>query len=284
LLSDTPDANKKETSKPSQKKETSAKTSSTPSGPRNSRLPPRDNTRNAQVDNTTTNNNSNANDNFSERRRGRYPRSDRNNGTRGTFNNRRQFDRHSGTGLVDSDKKSTQAWLGKDEATVVDGEIATNEAIKDKATEGEKVTEEKLAEQDEEDNVITLEDYLKQQAEKNITNDKTKKETRKANQGATIDVSQLREALPLEKSDEVYFAPNKSRKPKQQKQQKEKVLAKKVLVNIEQRFNEQESHRGRFTKNGPRQSGPRQNGGFRRQHNSNPVDINNPDHFPSLWF
>ncbi|KAI9506427.1 hypothetical protein BX070DRAFT_180864, partial [Coemansia spiralis] len=173
----------------------------------------------------------------------------------------RQFDRHSGTGLVDSEKKEKQGWLGDNAAVVADGEKAAEEAQKD-SQDG---TATPAAEEPEEV-VKTLDDYLK---ERNSNKVDAKRTLRKANEG--VDKSQLKNSVALEKVEEDFFAPQVAPKARKQKERKEKIH-----VDIEQRFVD-EQRRGAFrnTRNGPRTNdrrGPRQNR----------ININDERDFPSL--
>ncbi|KAJ1679875.1 hypothetical protein EV182_001144 [Spiromyces aspiralis] len=188
---------------------------------------------------------------------------------------RRQFDRHSGTGLVDSEKKNVQGWLGDDKATVDDAEKAATEAkVDNQAAESGEASPTTPVE--EEDNTITLEEYLKNRASKASPKPKV---VRKANEGVTVDAAQLKDAKPLEKAEDELFASKlTSSKARKNKQQKEKVH-----VAIEQRFNEPEGARrgGRFGREG----GPRFGGNRRQQtqaRQANPINLASQDEFPSL--
>ncbi|KAJ1951855.1 hypothetical protein EC988_003871, partial [Linderina pennispora] len=174
---------------------------------------------------------------------------------------RRQFDRHSGTGLVDSEKKEKQGWLGDDKATVEDGEKAAEQAKKDGQETATPAPEEV------EEDVKTLEDYLKERATVSVDTDR---EIRKANE-AGVDKKQLKEAVQFSREEDVFFAPVATQKSRKSKNQKEKVF-----VDIEQRFVD-EQRRGAF-----RGGRGGQRGGDRRGPRQGRVDVNDQRAFPSL--
>ncbi|KAJ2691071.1 hypothetical protein IWW39_000279 [Coemansia spiralis] len=182
----------------------------------------------------------------------------------------RQFDRHSATGLVDSEKKEKQGWLGDDKALVQDGAQATEEAKKD----GQEVAA-PIVEEEPEEVIKTLDDYLKERESASVD---TKRTLRKANE-ARVDQSQLKGQVALDKKEEDFFAPIVAQKSRKQKERKEKVF-----VDIEQRFAD-ESRRGAF-RGAPRGAGP-QNRGGRGGFNAAGrgaarVNINDERAFPSL--
>ncbi|KAI8325716.1 hypothetical protein GQ54DRAFT_193160 [Martensiomyces pterosporus] len=175
---------------------------------------------------------------------------------------RRQFDRHSATGLVDSEKKEKQGWLGDDKATVEDGEKAADEAKKD-GEEGAATP----AVEEEEEVVKTLEDYLKERASSAVDTERT---IRKAND-AGVDKNQLKGSVTLDKKEDVFFAPIAAQKSRKQKDRKEKVF-----VDIEQRFTD-EQRRGAFR--GGRGGARNERRGGARQAR---VSVNDERAFPSL--
>ncbi|KAJ1852650.1 hypothetical protein GGH12_005276 [Coemansia sp. RSA 1822] len=142
----------------------------------------------------------------------------------------RQFDRHSATGLVDSEKKEKQGWLGAPEDIPADEAKAAVEAQKD-AADGARTPEE----QEPEEVVKSLDDYLN---ERKSTVD-TQRELRKANEG--VDASQLKHSVALAKTEEDFFAPTIVRKSRKNRERKEKVFVNE----IEQKFSDQPS-RGAF--------------------------------------
>jgi len=247
------DAQKKETSS---KKESSTfnKKETTGASARGSRYPSRGGYRNVvPVDG----------DSQPSRRSGRKTGSERGRGS--SRGGRRPFDRHSATGLVDSEKKKTQGWLGKDGATVTDAQQAAEEASKDFASpEGEAAPEPV-----EENNTITYEQYIKEQAAPSVSQ---VKEARRPNEGVTIDSSVLVEAVPLKKEEGIFFAATTTTKSRKSKQLKEKIH-----VAIEQRFIEPEQQRrGRFGKGDSRVQN------FHGKSCAEKIDINNKSEFPSL--
>ncbi|KAJ2747514.1 hypothetical protein GGI20_000503 [Coemansia sp. BCRC 34301] len=186
----------------------------------------------------------------------------------------RQFDRHSATGLVDSEKKEKQGWLGDEKDLVTDGAQATEAAKKDSQdSAAAPVTEEEP-----EEVIKTLDDYMKERESASID---AKRTLRKANE-ARVDQSQLKGQVALDKKDEDFFAPIVA-----QKSRKQKVRKEKVFVDIEQRFSD-ESRRGAF-RGGPRggsNAGPQNRGGrggsSAGPRSGNRVNINDERAFPSL--
>ncbi|KAJ1811721.1 hypothetical protein LPJ75_004006 [Coemansia sp. RSA 2598] len=186
---------------------------------------------------------------------------------RGAFRGRgRQFDRHSGTGLVDSEKKEKQGWLGDEKALVEDDAKAANEAKKD-LEEGGAATP--AAEEEPEEVVKTFEDYLKERETSAL---ETERSLRKANEGA-VDKNQLKGAIALSREEEDFFAPIVKQKARKQREPKEKVF-----VDIEQRFDDQ-PRRGAFRGGRGGQRGDRRGNGSSRQPR---VNINDERAFPSL--
>ncbi|KAJ1958980.1 hypothetical protein GGI12_004579 [Dipsacomyces acuminosporus] len=198
-----------------------------------------------------------------------YPTHDKDRSRAGARGNRgrgpargrgRQFDRHSATGLADSEKKEKQGWLGDDKATVEDGEKAAEEAKKDSEEGAAPVVEE------EEEVVKTLDDYFKERASISVDTDRS---IRKAND-AGVDKNQLKGSVAIDRTEDVFFAPVAVQKSRKQKDRKEKVF-----VDIEQRFTD-EQRRGAFRGGrGPRterRNGPR----------SARVNVNDERAFPAL--
>ncbi|KAJ2485688.1 hypothetical protein IWW37_005871 [Coemansia sp. RSA 2050] len=185
----------------------------------------------------------------------------------------RQFDRHSATGLVDSEKKEKQGWLGDEKALVQDGAQATEEAKKDNQEAATPAVEEEP-----EEVIKTLDDYLKERESASVD---AKRTLRKANE-ARVDQSQLKNQMTLDKKEEDFFAPIAAQKSRKQKERKEKIF-----VDIEQRFVDESSRRGAF-RGGPRGgAGGPQNRGGRGSFNAanrgaNRVNINDERAFPSL--
>ncbi|KAJ1801416.1 hypothetical protein LPJ59_000298 [Coemansia sp. RSA 2399] len=177
----------------------------------------------------------------------------------------RQFDRHSGTGLVDSEKKEKQGWLGDTKALVTDGEKATEEAKQDQDGAATPV-----APTEEPEEVIkTLDDYLK---ERNSVKVDSARVLRKANEGG-VDKNQLRDGVALERVEEDFFAPRVNPKSRKQKERKEKIH-----VDINQHFVDQQ-RRGAFRSN-RNEGGPRSNDRFSKRPQR--ANINDEREFPSL--
>ncbi|KAI9469456.1 hypothetical protein LPJ78_000264 [Coemansia sp. RSA 989] len=174
----------------------------------------------------------------------------------------RQFDRHSGTGLVDSAKKEKQGWLGSPEDMPADAEKAAEQARKDAQTEPSTPQNE---EEEPEPAVKSLDDYLNERSQQAV--DK-KHEIRKANQG--VDQSQLKQGVELTKKEEEFFPSTVVRRTRKNKERKEKV----IFDGIEQTFSDQQ--RGAFRGGrGPR-SDRRQNARQAR------VNLNDKNAFPAL--
>ncbi|KAI8576768.1 hypothetical protein K450DRAFT_255527 [Umbelopsis ramanniana AG] len=190
---------------------------------------------------------------------------------------RRPFDRHSATGLVDSEKKVEQSWGHAESA---EAEAATDSLKpKDPAAAD---TEEAVAEEEPEEQTKTLEEYLasKKAAAAALP------EARKPNEGA--DDSKWKDAVALEKPEEEDFFGGKGLSLKQ----KNKTKKEKVHVEIEQRFVEENSKRGGFRgerggrgasrggQRGGQQRGGR--GGRRGGRQSASVNLDDATAFPTL--
>ncbi|CDH58499.1 hypothetical protein RO3G_16296 [Lichtheimia corymbifera JMRC:FSU:9682] len=182
----------------------------------------------------------------------------------------RQFDRHSGTGIADSEKKEKQGWGHP--------ETAEAEAAKDSLSPKDPAAEEAAAAEaaEAEEKVKTLEEYLAEKANKSLK--VSLPEARKANEGS--DDKKWENAVAFVKEDEPeYFATNKdASKPKKSA---EKPRKEKVVVEIEQRF--VEKPRGGFR--GERRGGERRGRGNGRRgakNNGPAVNIQDAAAFPSL--
>ncbi|KAJ2851546.1 hypothetical protein IWW36_001030 [Coemansia brasiliensis] len=174
----------------------------------------------------------------------------------------RQFDRHSGTGLVDSAKKEKQGWLGSPEEMPADSEKAAEQAQKDAQAEPATPQNE---EEEAEPAVKSLDDYLNERSQQTV--DK-KHELRKANQG--VDESQLKKGVELTKEEEEFFPSMVVRRTRKNKERKEKVL----VDGIEQTFSDQQrgAFRGGRGARSDRRQNPRQNR----------VNLNDKNAFPAL--
>ncbi|PIA15793.1 hypothetical protein COEREDRAFT_93009 [Coemansia reversa NRRL 1564] len=171
-------------------------------------------------------------------------------------------DRHSATGLVDSDKKKKQGWLGSPEDMPRDGDKAAEEAEKDSAQDGVATP---VEEAEPEEKVRSLNDYYSTLGSSKVD---TKHNLRKANEG--VDKKLIKGTVALSKPEEEFFASTVSRKKNKQKERKEKQF-----VDIEQRFNDQT--RGAFR--GARGDGSRND---RRGPRQNNVNLNDKNAFPTL--
>ncbi|KAI9275333.1 hypothetical protein BY458DRAFT_473382 [Sporodiniella umbellata] len=174
----------------------------------------------------------------------------------------RQFDRHSGTGIVDSEKKINKGW-GKPGKSEVEGAKDTlNPADPDAPEQEAPVAAEP------EEAVKTLDEYLAEKANKSLN--VSLPEARK------VDDSAFEGAVVHSKEDVgEFFVSNKEAKAKKTT---EKSRKEKVVVDIEQRF--QEKPRNDFRKNDRRDN---KNKG-RKSTKSNAANVNLQDAaaFPSL--
>ncbi|KAI7889772.1 uncharacterized protein EV154DRAFT_544366 [Mucor mucedo] len=147
---------------------------------------------------------------------------------------RRQFDRHSGTGIVDTEKKVNKGW-GK-------AENAEAEASKDTVASADPSSAEQevaAAPVEEEEQVKTLEEYLAEKANKSLK--VSLPEARKANDA---DEAAFKGTVAFAKEDfEEFYTSKETKAPKKAA---EKAKKEKVLVEIEQRF--QEKARPEFRK------------------------------------
>ncbi|CAO0790573.1 unnamed protein product [Mucor circinelloides] len=145
----------------------------------------------------------------------------------------RQFDRHSGTGIVDTEKKVNKGW-GKAGSSEAEAAKDTLNPADPDAPEAEAA-----APVEEEEQVKTLDEYLAEKANKSLK--VSLPEARKANDA---DDSAFKGTVAFAKEDfeEFYVA-----KETKTKKTTEKVRKEKVFVEIEQRF--QEKARPEFRKN-----------------------------------
>jgi len=146
----------------------------------------------------------------------------------------RQFDRQSGTGIIDTEKKVNKGW-GK--AGSAEAEAATDAASPATADAPEA---EVAAPVEEEEQVKTLDEYLAEKANKSLK--VSLPEARKANDSND---SAFKGAVALAKEDyEEFYV---SKETKNTKKTTEKVRKEKIIVEIEQRF--QEKTHTEFRKN-----------------------------------
>ncbi|KAK4511262.1 uncharacterized protein ATC70_012477 [Mucor velutinosus] len=145
----------------------------------------------------------------------------------------RQFDRHSGTGIVDTEKKVNKGW-GKAGASEAEAAKDTLNPADPDAPEAEAA-----APVEEEEQVKTLDEYLAEKANKSLK--VSLPEARKANDA---DDSAFKGTVAFAKEEFEEFYVSKETKTKKTT---EKVRKEKVFVEIEQRF--QEKARPEFRKN-----------------------------------
>ncbi|KAG2183671.1 hypothetical protein INT43_006679 [Umbelopsis isabellina] len=193
---------------------------------------------------------------------------------------RRQFDRHSATGLVDSEKKVEQGWGHAESA---EAEAATDSV---KSSDPAAPEAEAAVEEEPEEETKTLEEYL---ASKKAAGPAALPEARKPNEGA--DDAKWKDAVALEKPEEEDFFGGKGQALKQ----KNKTKKEKVHVEIEQRFVE-ENKRGGFRggergerggrggNRGAQRGGQRGGRGGQRRggRQSAAVNLNDASAFPTL--
>ncbi|RCH91750.1 hypothetical protein CU098_010349, partial [Rhizopus stolonifer] len=136
-------------------------------------------------------------------------------GGRSEFTGRgRQFDRHSGTGIIDNEKKINQGW---GEAGTAEFEGANDVLDPNDPAAGE--TRHARANEDTEDNTKTLDEYLAEK--KNASHNLRLNQGRQANEGA--DDSQWKNTVVLEKEKDVFFVGKESEVKLKNKNKKEKV-------------------------------------------------------------
>ncbi|CAO3635252.1 unnamed protein product [Cunninghamella blakesleeana] len=182
----------------------------------------------------------------------------------------RQFDRHSGTGIADSEKKEKQGWGHP--------ETAEAEAAKDTISPNDPAAAEEPATPVEPEEVVkTLDEYLAEKANKSLKVGRP--EARKANEGS--DDAKWKNTVEFVKTQETeYFSAKEKSSVK-----KEKVRKEKVVVEIEQRFQEKSRFRSEERRGG-RGGDRRGRGGNNRRNNrqSNGPSVNLQDDaaFPSL--
>ncbi|KAI8876377.1 hypothetical protein K501DRAFT_288927 [Backusella circina FSU 941] len=192
---------------------------------------------------------------------------------------RRQFDRHSGTGIVDSEKKVNQGWGH--------AETAEAEASKDTldAKDPDAPEKEVAAPAEPEEVVKTLDEYLAEKANKSLK--VSLPEARKANDN---DDSAFKGAVAHHKEELDDFYVNKDAKSAKKT---EKVRKEKVFVDIEQRFEEKSSprstggfrggnRRGGSDRRGGRGGNSNRRGGSGRSDKSPAINIQDATAFPSL--
>jgi len=181
---------------------------------------------------------------------------DRSRRGRGEYKGRgREFDRHSGSARRDSQKKDVagKGTWGKDTENL-------EEVVE---VEQQNVNEEEVKEVKPEEKLMTLEDYYASQAKKTIVNENN---IRSANEG--VDESKWGETYELAKDEEAYFVGKGNEKSHRVKKQKEKTY----VFEIEQRFND--SRRGG--------RGGRQNRNNNNKRQTNKVNVDDKNDFPSL--
>jgi len=194
--------------------------------------------------------------NFSDKKSSKAPRNPRGRG--------REFDRHSATGRVDTDKAINQGWghatenLDKTAKVDSDGREADSSA--------EPIV-------DPEDSFKTLEEYYAEV--KAHKADADSKSVRKANEG--VDESKWKDTKPLVKEEEDFF----TGKSLNAKARKNKDKATKTFVEIEQTFNTPERRGERRSTRGP-QRGNRGSDRAPKNSGAHSVSLNDESAFPSL--
>jgi len=170
---------------------------------------------------------------------------------------RREFDRHSGTGKVDSEKKINQGWA--DKAVDIDEP--------EKPAENEEAAAEAEAPAAEpEPEFKSLDDYKAERAAK-LAQLSAVTEVRHANEGA--DESQWKNAVVFAKQEDIFYGGKETTLKAKNKPKKAKAY-----LEIEQTFNEDKSRRGG--------KGQSQRKGGRRGDGSRAVDVSDEHAFPDL--
>ncbi|CAO3667221.1 hypothetical protein G6F70_001544 [Rhizopus microsporus] len=178
----------------------------------------------------------------------------------------RQFDRHSGTGLVDSQKKINQGWGKPGKAEVEAAKDTLNPADPDAPEQEAPATP-----VEPEEKVKTLDEYLAEKAAKALK--VALPEARKANDA---DEAAFAGAVVHTKAELEEFYVSKETKTVTKKT--EKPRKEKIVIEIEQRF--QEKPRNDFRKNDRR--GGRNGGRKSAKSNFAAVNIQDAAAFPSL--
>ncbi|KAJ3282977.1 hypothetical protein HK104_010617 [Borealophlyctis nickersoniae] len=195
----------------------------------------------------------------------------------------REFDRRSGTGRRDGEKKEVagkgswgNAATAEEESKTVD--VAADGAVAEgaPAAEGEKPAEEEVAKEPEEV-LKTLDQYV---AEVEAKKAAAALNVRKPNEGA--DDSQWKDAVVLKKEEEDFFV-GKGAKGKKSVAAAAKEKAAKVFAPIEQRFAD-EPKRGGFGRGRGGRGGDRPQTGERRGRGGRSAGVNVDDQtaFPTL--
>ncbi|KAK1756269.1 Stm1-domain-containing protein [Echria macrotheca] len=185
--------------------------------------------------------------------RGGY--SARGRGSRGGRFPRNQDDRHSKTGITDSEKATAQGWGATEGEAELKDEQAGEEIAKSeqKQAEGEAAAEE--ANEEEEEKHMTLDQYLAQVAEKKLAIEQALP-IRKPNEGVSDNKKWAKNVLEKDENEE-YFAGTGG------KAKRERERKVKQLLEIDNRYVEPErSGRGggRGGRGGPRGDGARGRG------------------------
>ncbi|KAI8981906.1 hypothetical protein BDF20DRAFT_818655 [Mycotypha africana] len=179
----------------------------------------------------------------------------------------REFDRHSGTGIVDTKKKIEKGW-GKAGVSEAEAEKDNTDASPDKEEQTTPVEPEEV--------VKTLDEYLAEKANKSLK--VSLPEARKANDA---DDAAFKDAVAfVKKEEEDFFVPKETKSAK--KSNAEKPRKEKVFVDIEQRF--VEKPRSEFRRN-DRRNGGRNNNNRRslKKNAAGPaINLQDASAFPTL--
>lgn len=213
-------------------------------------------------------------------------------GNRGGRHPRTQDDRHSKTGITDTEKQTAQGWGATEGTAELKDEQAGEEIAQSEQKQDAAAADEKVEEEEEEDKHITLDQYLAQQAEKKLALEaEASIALRKANEGVKEN-KKWAGAKPLVKDeDEDYFAGTGG------KAKRERERKVKQLVELENRYIEPErpTRGGRGGRGGARGDGARGRGrgaprgelrggrgAARPQESRAPVNTSDESAFPSL--
>ncbi|KAI8344958.1 hypothetical protein BD560DRAFT_411778 [Blakeslea trispora] len=176
----------------------------------------------------------------------------------------RQYDRHSGTGIIDNEKKITQGW---GEAGTAEYESAND--VLDPNDPAAAETRHSRAPEETEENTKTLDEYL---AEKKSANQNLRlNQGRQANEGS--DDAQWKDTVVLEKEEAVFFPGKESEVKLKNKSKKEKVY-----LEIDQPSHRSSSG-GRGGRGGRGRSNNRHSANSRQQGS---VNLSDASAFPTL--
>ena len=195
---------------------------------------------------------------------------------RGGYGNRaprREHDRHSATGKVDSEKKLHQGWTSDPAHLVEEGLEAEHEAKQDLEALQQQQEEEEAAK------TKTLEEYMAERKAKQAHT--AAMIARKANEGINVDKSQQVEDVKVYvRKEEAFYVVEKE--DQHAKKNKSGRKQKTVVLDIEQRFTEQVSLSGRGRGRGAGRGRGGRGGAQTGRGQSGAVNVDDTSAFPEL--